>query len=77
MWYAFHPLLGKQDLSVLRKFGSGDAEYLELKGAQVRQVIPAWMLDPDRCAQMTFGLQPTADVASLVELARWLRTVDL
>jgi hypothetical protein len=69
--------LSKQDLSVLRKFGAGDAEYLELHGSEVRQVVPAWMLDPDRCAQMTCGLQPTADLASLLDLIDWLRTVAL
>jgi hypothetical protein len=76
VYYPFHPLLSKQNLSVLRKSGAGGAEYLELHGPKVRQVVPAWMLDPDRCTQMTCGLQPTADLASLLDLAHWLRTVD-
>jgi hypothetical protein len=77
VYYSFHPLLSKQDLSVLRRFGAGDSEYLELHGSEVRQVVPAWMLDLDRCTEMTCGLQPTADLASLLDLAHWLRTVDL
>jgi hypothetical protein len=35
------------------------------------------MLDADRCAQMTCGFQPAVGLASLMELADWLRTLDL
>lgn len=75
--YPFHPLCGKQDLSVLRRFGSGEIEYVELQAAGGRQFVPAWMLDADRRARMSYGLQPAADQASLIELADWLRTLDL
>jgi hypothetical protein len=36
-----------------------------------------WMIDKDRCAQMTCGLQPSCSFATLLELAEWLQAVDL
>jgi hypothetical protein len=30
------------------------------------------MVDADLCGQMTCGLQPAADLATLLELVRWL-----
>jgi hypothetical protein len=35
------------------------------------------MLDEERCAQMTYGLQPAVDLTTLVELADWLREQSL
>jgi hypothetical protein len=35
------------------------------------------MLDADRCAQMTCGPQPTADLAALIDLTNWLQAIDL
>jgi hypothetical protein len=35
------------------------------------------MLDLERCAQMTYGLQPTVDLAALLELADWLQAQGL
>jgi len=35
------------------------------------------MLDEDRCAQMTYGLYPAADLAALLELADWLQAQGL
>jgi hypothetical protein len=51
-------------------------QYVEL-AAQKRQAVPAWMLDQERCAQMTCGLQPTVDLAALLELADWLQAQGL
>jgi hypothetical protein len=76
VWYPFHPLYGTHDLSVVRAFGTGGVEYAEL-AAQQRQVVPAWMLDQDRCAQMTLGLQPACDLAALLTLAGWLQAQGL
>ena len=64
------------DLGVSR-VGSAEVEYLEIQSADGRQCVPAWMLDADCCAQMTCGLQPTVDLSSLMELADWLRALDL
>jgi len=77
VWYPCHPLFGKQNLSIRRRVGSAEAEYLEIQSADGRQGVPAWMLDADRCAQMTCGLQPAVDLLSLMELADWLRALDL
>jgi hypothetical protein len=60
----------------VREFGCRDVQYVEL-AAQKRQAVPAWMLDPERCAQMTWGLQPVADLTALLELADWLRVQGL
>ena len=76
VWYAFHPLYRAPDLSVVRKFGCYDVEYVQL-AAPERQAVPAWMLDQERCAQMTIGLQPVADMAALLRLAEWLQAQDL
>jgi hypothetical protein len=51
-------------------------QYAEL-AAQKRQVVPAWMLDQDRCAQMTLGLQPACDLATLLKLTHWVRAQGL
>jgi hypothetical protein len=77
VWYPYHPLCGKQNLSILRRVGSPEVEYLEIHSADGRQCVPAWMLDADCCAQMTCGLQPTVDLSSLMEVADWLRALDL
>ena len=77
VWYPYHPLFGKQNLSVLRRSGSAEVEYWEIESGKERQFVPAWMLDADRCTQMTCGLQPAVDLASLIELAEWLRALDL
>jgi hypothetical protein len=61
---------------VVRRFGCRNVEYLDLCGPDWRQAVPAWMVDRDRCAQMTCGLQPAADLAALLELARWLEQVQ-
>lgn len=60
----------------MRVFGSGGVEYAEL-AAQKRQVVPGWMLDQARCAQMTLGLQPACDLAALLTLAGWLQAQGL
>lgn len=72
VWYPFHPFFRKHDFSVMRKFGCWDTEYLDLSCPEVRQAVPAWMVDADRCAQMTCGLQPAADLPALLELLRGL-----
>ena len=76
VWYPFHPLYRTRDLSVLRTFGCYDVEYVQL-AAPGRQAVPAWMLDQELPAQMTIGLQPTADMAALLRLADWLHAQDL
>jgi hypothetical protein len=76
VWYPYHPLYGARNLSLLREYGCGDVHYVELS-ARDRQAVPAWMLDQERCAQMTCGLQPAVDLATLVELADWLRAQHL
>jgi len=76
VWYPYHHLFGVGDLSVVRQFGFRNVKYVEL-AAQKRQAVPAWMLDQDRCAEMTYGLQPAADMAALLELADWLQAQGL
>jgi hypothetical protein len=65
-------------LSVWRKFGCHDVEYVELAvPLPQRQAVPAWMLDEERCAQMTIGLEPAVDLAALLRLADWLQAQHL
>jgi hypothetical protein len=77
VWYPYHPFFGKQNLSIRRRVGSAEVEYLEIQSADGRQCVPAWMLDADRCTQMTCGLQPAVDLSSLMELADLLQALDL
>jgi hypothetical protein len=76
VWYPYHPLYGFHNLSILRESGYRDVHYVEL-AARERLVVPSWVLDQERCEQMTFGLQPAVDLATLVELADWLREQSL
>jgi hypothetical protein len=71
--YPFHPLFGKGDFSVVRRVGCRDVQYLDLRSAELRQAVPAWMVDADFCHQMTCGLQPAADLTTLLELVHWLK----
>ena len=80
VWYPFHPFFRKYDFSVMRKFGCRDVEYLDLRCPEYRQAVPSWAVDADLCGQMTCGLQPAADLPTLLELVRWLEehpTADL
>jgi hypothetical protein len=78
VWYPFHPFYRSPNLSVRRRFGCHDVEYVELASQRPqRQAVPAWMLDEERCAQMTIGLEPTVDLAALLRLADWLQAQDL
>lgn len=77
VWYPFHPFFGQHDFSVMRKFGCGNVEYLDLRSADTRQGVPSWMVDADLCDQMTCGLQPAADLTALLELVRWLEAHPL
>ena len=74
--YPFHPLFGQKNLSVVRT-GVWGIELVELQIGSKRRALPVWMTDPQRCAQMTCGLQPTCSWITLLRLAEWLRTVDL
>jgi hypothetical protein len=77
VFYPCHPLFGKQNLSSVRRLGVAEVDYLEIKSANGRQCVPAWMLDADCCAQMTCGLQPAVDLPALLKLADFLRALDL
>ena len=78
VWYPFHPCYHLPNLSIRRRFGRHDVEYVELASSRPeRQAVPAWMLDEERCAQMTIGLAPTVDLAALLKLADWLQSQDL
>lgn len=61
----------------MRRVGSGDTQYVEIHSSLGRQFVPAWMLDADRCAQLTCGPLPSADLASLIDLTNWLHAIDL
>ena len=78
VWYPFHPLYHSPNLSVRRRFGCHDVEYVELASPRLgRLAVPAWMLDEQRCAQMTIGREPTVDLSALLRLADWLQAQSL
>jgi hypothetical protein len=70
--YPFHPFFRRHDFSVVRRFGCREVEYLELLCPGVRQAVPSWAVDADRCSQMTCGLQPAVGLSTLLDLVRWL-----
>ena len=77
VWYPFHHFYQIGGLSVVRSFGCHNVEYVELMAPTARQAVPAWMLDQERCAQMTCGLQPAVDLMTLLDLADWVHAQGL
>ena len=76
--YPFHPFYRSPNLSVRRRFGCHDVEYVELASPRPqRQAVPAWMLDEERCVQMTIGLAPTVDLAALTQAGRLAASAGL
>ncbi len=72
VWYPFHPQYNKHKLVVVRRFDCHCVDYLELSGPDGRQAIPVWMVEQDRCREMTCGLVPAANLAALIELLHWM-----
>jgi hypothetical protein len=77
VWYPYHPFYGADNLRIVRHFGLREVEYVELHGPKGRQAVPVWALDQDCCAQMTCGLQPAVDLATLLDLADWVKAQGL
>jgi hypothetical protein len=74
--YPLHPCYG-QDLLIARRFGAGTVQQFELQAADRRVLVPVWMLDLDRCRQMTRGDEPRCSLTSLLQLVALLRSTDL
>jgi hypothetical protein len=75
--YPLHPFHGQKDLAVIRRFGSGRVEQVEVDTGQRRQLVPAWMTNQGRCEQMSIGSEPHCSLSALWELMALLRTSGL
>ena len=72
VYYPLHPFHRAGELSVIRRYGSGRVEQVEVETAIRRQVLPRWMTDPDRCHQLSVGSDPRCSLTALWELAALL-----
>jgi hypothetical protein len=77
IYYPLHPFFGREDLPVVRRFGSGRAEQLEVDTGQRRQLVAAWMTCHDRCERMSISSEPRCSLPALWELIALLQASDL
>jgi hypothetical protein len=73
IFYPLHPFHGGGELPVVRRYGSGKVEQVEVETATRRQVLPLWMTDRDRCEQLSLGPDPRCSLAALWELVALLQ----
>jgi len=73
VFYPLHPFYGGGEFPVVRRYGTGRVEQVEVKTARRRQVLPLWMTDQDHCRQFSVGADPRCSVPALWELAALLR----
>ena len=74
VYYPLHPFHGGGELPVVRRYGSGRVEQVEVETACRRQVLPHWMTKQDRCQQLSVGADPRCSLAALWELIALLQT---
>lgn len=72
--YPLHPFHGRGELPVVRRYGSGRAEQVEVETASRRQIVPLWMTDEDRCQRLSVGADPRCSLTALWELIALLQT---
>jgi hypothetical protein len=65
--YRYHARFGEQ-VVILRRF-NGTHQLVQLSN-DVRLAIPAWMLDPVACAQLSDASHPRISVSALLTLRR-------
>ncbi len=75
VYYPLHPLYGRGELPVHRRYGIGEVEQVEVKTGAGRQAVPVWMTDEQQCRHMTLGLDPRCSLASLSKLLSLLGSV--
>ena len=49
VFYPLHPFHGGGELPVVRRYGNGRVEQVEVETACRRQILPHWMFNQDRC----------------------------
>jgi hypothetical protein len=73
VYYPLHPFHGGGELPVVRRYGNGRVEQVEVETSRRRQVLPLWMTNQDRCRQLSVGVDPRCSLPALWELAALLR----
>jgi hypothetical protein len=74
IFYPLHPFHGGSELPVVRRYGNGRVEQVEVETASRRQVLPRWMTNQDGCQQLSLGADPRCSLTALWELAALLHT---
>jgi hypothetical protein len=74
VYYPLHPFHGGGEFPIVRRYGSGKVEQVEVETASRRQILPLWMTDRDRCQQLSVGADPRCSLTALWELIALLRT---
>ena len=77
IYYPLHPFYGRGEFSVVRRFGSGRIEQLEVDTVPRRQLVAAWMTCQARCDRMSIGSEPRCSLPALWELMALLQASDL
>ena len=72
VFYPLHPFCGGGEFRIVRRFGNGRVEQLEVETATRRQLLPHWMTNEDRCQQLSVGVDPRCSLTALWELAALL-----
>ena len=75
--YPLHPFHGGEEFPVVRRFGCGRVEHLEVQTKSRRQLIPAWMANQDRCQLMSLSADPQCSLKALWDLIALLEKCDL
>ena len=73
VYYPFHPFHGGGELPIVRRYGNGRVEQVEVETSGRRQVLPLWMTNQDRCQQLSVGTDPRCSLPALWELTALLR----
>ena len=76
IYYPLHPFHGGGELPIVRRYGSGRVEQVEVETPDRRQVLPHWMTSQDRCQQLSVGADPRCSLTALWELMALLGTSD-
>ena len=72
VYYPLHPFHRAGELPVVRRYGSGRVEQVEVETSIRRQVLPRWMTDQDHCGRLSVGVDPRCSLTALWELTALL-----
>ena len=75
--YPLHPFFGRGKLPVVRRYGIGNVEHVEVQVNDVCHAVPVWMTDERFCGRMTIGFDPFCSLTALLQLLSLLGSAEL